>query len=100
MLLISKYNLEVPNESFVNEINRLTNQIWKLIPMRENEEDWLAHLQTVIVEITGLGEIVMLDENLLPLLEILEGINIKETDFRIYRKLVFEAISLLRKLVP
>lgn len=98
--MISKYNLEVPNESFVNEINRLTNQIWKLIPMRENEEDWLAHLQTVIVEITGLGEIVMLDENLLPLLEILEGINIKETDFRIYRKLVFEAISLLRKLVP
>ena len=98
--MISKYNLEVPNESFINEINRLTNQIWKLIPMRENEEDWLAHLQTVIVEITGLGEIVMLDENLLPLLEILEGINIKETDFRIYRKLVFEAISLLRKLVP
>jgi hypothetical protein len=23
-------------------INRLTNQLWKLIPMRENEENWIG----------------------------------------------------------
>jgi len=33
------------DETFVNslvakDLRRLINQIWKLLPMRENEEDW------------------------------------------------------------
>ena len=96
----SKYNKKINDESFKNEINRLTNQIWKLIPMRENEEDWNKHLQIVILELVGLKEIIEIDENLLALLEILEGLNTVEIDFSIFRKLVFESISLLRKLVP
>jgi hypothetical protein len=31
--------------------------MWKLIPMRENEEDWKKQLNTVILEIAGLNEI-------------------------------------------
>jgi len=27
-------------ESIEQNVTRLTNQIWKLIPMREHEEDW------------------------------------------------------------
>lgn len=100
MPLNSKYNKKINDESFKNEINRLTNQIWKLIPMRENEEDWNKHLQIVILELVGLEEIIEIDENLLALLEILEGLNTIEIDFSIFRKLVFESISLLRKLVP
>lgn len=96
----SKYNKKINDESFKNEINRLTNQIWKLIPMRENEENWNKHLQIVILELVGLEEIIEIDENLLALLEILEGLNTVEIDFSIFRKLVFESISLLRKLVP
>ena len=38
-------------------VKRLTNQLWKLIPMREHEEDWLKQLDTVILEIAGLNEI-------------------------------------------
>ena len=30
----------VPTEIVETNINRLTNQLWKLIPMRENEENW------------------------------------------------------------
>ena len=100
MTLNSKYNKKINDESFKNEINRLTNQIWKLIPMRENEENWNKHLQIVILELVGLEEIIEIDENLLALLEILEGLNTVEIDFSIFRKLVFESISLLRKLVP
>jgi hypothetical protein len=29
--------------------------LWKLIPMRENNEDWEKQLNTVIIEIAGLG---------------------------------------------
>ena len=44
-------------EAIKTNITRLTNQLWKLIPMRENEEDWKKQLNTVIIEIAGLGEI-------------------------------------------
>jgi hypothetical protein len=39
--LITKYNFEIDPVVLDNSLTRLTNQIWKLIPMRENEEDWL-----------------------------------------------------------
>ena len=37
--MITKYSFEIPEGSLKSDINRLTNQLWKLIPMRENEED-------------------------------------------------------------
>ena len=30
----------IPTTIVKSDVNRLTNQLWKLIPMRENEEDW------------------------------------------------------------
>jgi hypothetical protein len=38
--MIDKYNIGFSEEAIKNEALRLTNQLWKLIPMRENEEDW------------------------------------------------------------
>lgn len=97
--MTSKYDKIIDNSEFQKEINRLTNQLWKLIPMRENKEDWQRHLSVLIVEIIGLNEIVVIDSNLLELLEILEGLQKTEVEFSIYRKLVFESISLLRKVM-
>jgi predicted ATP-dependent Lon-type protease len=54
---ISKYGFEIPSESLEKNIARLTNQMWKLIPMRENEENWEKQLDTVILEIAGLNEV-------------------------------------------
>lgn len=95
--MTSKYNKEIIQEDFEKEINRLTNQLWKLIPMRENGEDWNRQLENVIVEIVGIQEIINYET--LGLLEILEGLNKQDVEFSIYRKLIFESISLLRKLV-
>ena len=50
-------NINFSDEAFEKNIIRLTNQLWKLIPMRENDEDWEKQLNTVIIEIAGLGEI-------------------------------------------
>jgi len=36
----NKYNIDFSKEEIKNEIIRLTNQLWKLIPMWENNEDW------------------------------------------------------------
>ena len=92
------YNFSVPTEVLAANINRLTNQLWKLIPMRENQEDWLNQLNTVIIELSGLNTILVAQNNLIVLLSKLEGLKSVETDFYLYRKTVFEAISLLREM--
>ena len=38
----NKYNIELKELDIKKNVQRLTNQMWKLIPMRENEEDWLS----------------------------------------------------------
>lgn len=85
------------SESVKKAIDRLTNQLWKLIPMRENKEDWKKQLETVTLEIAGLNEIFMAP-SFLQLLSKLEGLNLVETDFETYRKTVFESISLLQEI--
>ena len=95
---MTKYNYDIADTIVVTNVNRLTNQLWKLIPMRENEEDWHGHLETLIVEVSGLNEVLQIDNDFLKLISKLEGLRIAETDFHIYRKTVFETISLLRGL--
>lgn len=95
----TKYNFEISAVVVTADINRLTSQTWKLIPMRENGEDWASQLQMVILEIVGLHEIFIETEKYLILLSKLEGLAKSETDFPFYRKTVFEAISLLRGLL-
>ena len=35
-----KYNLTMADDVYNQIIGRLTNQLWKLIPMREHDENW------------------------------------------------------------
>lgn len=96
---MTKYNFEIADAIVSADVNRLTNQLWKLIPMREHEENWLMQLDSLIVEIAGLNEIFKVDGSLLKLLSKLEGLRVAETEFYIYRKTVFESISLLREMI-
>ena len=65
--------------------------------MREHEEDWSKQLNTVIIEIAGMNEI-FLEPQFLQLLSKLEGLKTYKTEFELYRKTVFESISLLQEL--
>lgn len=97
--MITKYYTDISDEVMEKNIVRLTNQLWKLIPMRENEEDWDKQLNTVIIEIAGLNEIFIQDPRFLQLLSKLEGLNVlNDIEFSIYRKTVFECISLLQEI--
>lgn len=95
MNLLDKYELKFPEETISKNITRLTNQMWKLIPMRENEENWEKQLETVIVEVVGLNEIFIMCPTFLQLLSKLEGLRVKEMNFELYRKTVFECINLI-----
>ena len=94
---MNKYNFEFSIEVINKNVHRLTNQLWKLIPMREHEEDWPKQLDTVILEIAGMNEVFM-NPQFLQLLCKLEGLKAQETNFELYRKTVFESISLLQEL--
>ena len=65
--------------------------------MKEHEEDWQKQLDTVILEITGLNEILIFSPSLLTLLSKLEGLRTVAFPFTLYRKTVFEAISLFQE---
>lgn len=94
---MTKYHFDISQKSITTEISRLTNQLWKLIPMRENNENWQKQLDTVTIEIAGLHEIFDCSA-FLELLSKLEGLKVKEVNFELYRKTVFESISLLQEL--
>lgn len=92
-------NIAISSDAISSNINRLTNQLWKLIPMRENGENWIGQLKTLIVELSGLNELSSdSNEKFLILLSKLKGLEVEDTDFQIYRKTVFECISLLREM--
>ena len=98
-ITLNKYSLNITSdEAFEKNVTRLTNQMWKLIPMKENDEDWEKQLNTVILEIAGLNEIFIEDPQFLQLLSKLEGIKAISPEFVLYRKTVFESIGLLRGL--
>ena len=90
----------IPDHVVQFDIKRLINQLWKLIPMRENSENWISHLDSLNIEILGLGNIAQINNNesFLILISKLEGLRIKDSSFSVYRKTVFECISLLREL--
>ena len=98
MILLDKYDVKFPEETISKNNTRLTNQMWKLIPMRENEENWEKQLETVIVEIVGLNEIFVMCPTFLQLLSKLEGLRVKDMNFELYRKTVFECINLIQEL--
>lgn len=91
-------NIGFSKEVIEKNIARLTNQLWKLIPMREHKENWQKQLETVVIEVVGLNEIFSSSPQLLQLLSKLKGLQIEETEFETYRRTVFESINLLQEL--
>ncbi len=99
MNTLSKYDIKFSEEVIKSNVCRLTNQLWKLIPMRENEEAWQTQITMVLIELAGLNELFSFDKKYLTLLSKLEGLLSVEVDFIIYRKTVFECISLLHEVI-
>ena len=95
--LKDNFNIVYDNSSIEQNVTRLTNQTWKLIPMREHEEDWEKQLDTVNLEIAGLSVMFKQVPQFLTLRAKLEGLREIETTFELYRRTVFECISLLQE---
>lgn len=92
-----KILIHITDNFFSNEIIRLINQVWKLIPMREKGEDWKQQIDTVFLEISGLQEGFRKYISFLEILMKLEGLYTIETNFFRFRAEVFSIITLLEE---
>ena len=100
--MITKYSTEIDNDVIIQNINRLTNQIFKLLPGREEGGDWISPLNNIILELIGFGKVLQKENDivlfrLLCKLEALKEL-INEDDFLIFRATIFECLSLCNNL--
>ncbi len=95
-----KYNVTIENEAIIKNIERITNQIFKLLPNREEGGDWESPLQNLILELVGMNRLLINQTLLFSLLCKMESLLTltDDEDFFIFRKLIFECLGLLKNL--
>lgn len=95
------YNVEVSVDSVKNNLTRIRNQIFRLLPTREENGEWIKPLETLIIELTGFFELFPSQENILSLVCKLEGLKTggDEVDFMLFRRTIFETCSLVGKVI-
>ena len=93
-----KYNLQIDPAAIEDNLKRIINQVYKLLPMREEGSDWEKPLETLLEELKGMDRL-LLDQHkvFFSLLCKLEGLFelTENEDFDRYRGTIFECLSLL-----
>ena len=99
--MIIKYDAFIENEAIAENLSRLINQIYKLLPSREENGDWQKPLTTIQIELAGM-DLLLLDHHkiLFKLMSKLEGLFTltAESDFMEFRKTIFECLNLVNEL--
>ena len=96
--MIIKYNANIDNLAIEKNFKRLVNQIYKLLPNREEGVDWEKPLLTIMEELAGMDRLLIdQHEPFFCLLSKLEGLFVltKENDFMSFRRTIFECLNLL-----
>ena len=96
--MIIKYDIDIPCEDVQNNLKRLINQIYKLLPTREENTDWIKPLETILEELSGMHRLFLDQQStFFTILCKLEGLYTltEKDDFNLYRRTIFEILSLL-----
>lgn len=90
-------DLEFDNKAIIENIDRITNRIFKLLPSREEGGDWQTPLGNIIIEIQGMKILWDDQPKLFSLLCKLEALNslTEEDEFLVFRKIIFECLGVL-----
>lgn len=97
-----KYDIDIDSETIKVNLKRITNQIYKLLPMREEGIEWRKPLSTLIEELAGMNRLFVGQfEVLFSLLCKLEGLFVltEKEDFQLFRRTIFECLTLMGTLV-
>jgi hypothetical protein len=99
--MVIKYNADINIDAIEANLKRITNQVYKLLPSREEGSDWKKPLSTLLEELSGMDRLLIGEHEILfPLLCKLEGLFIltQEEDFFLFRRTIFECLSLINDL--
>ena len=103
--MILKYDIDIDTAVIDSDLNRLTNLIFKLLPLREEGEDWETPLSNIILELVGFFRLIKeksLEDQvkLLSIVSKLESLYTltEEKDFLSFRKIIFECLGRMNQL--
>ena len=98
--MVIKYDIDIENNTIADNIDRITNQIFKLLPSREEGGDWETPLQNLILEVGGMSKLLHDQTILFSLLCKMEALTVltEQDDYFAFRKLIFECLGLLKQL--
>lgn len=98
--MVIKYDIDIAADAIEENISRLTNQIFKLLPSREEGGDWETPLHNLILEVAGMNRLLVDQTLLFSLLCKMEALLTLtgEDDFLAFRKLIFECLGLMNSL--
>ena len=76
---------------------KLVGKIYKLLPLREEKKDWQSYLDGLLIELIGAKDLFADSYELGIVLANLNGLRITNTAFHLYRKIVLDSISIVKK---
>lgn len=101
-MAVLKYDIVINNEVLEKDLQRLTNQLYKLLPNREENIDWQKPLETLIEEMAGLNRLLVGNQyDLLILLSKMEGLFTltEDEDFFLFRRTILDCLNIMNSLV-
>lgn len=99
--MLLKYDMYIENKAIKANLQRLTNQIYKLLPLWEEATDWGKPLNTIIEELAGMDKLFLDHHDVFfQMLCKLEGLFTfsDDEDFMLFRKTIFEILRLVNDL--
>lgn len=91
----------IHSETIHFNLKRIINQLYKLLPMREQGKEWKKPLETLIEELSGMNYLIEGQEvKFFTLLCKMKGlINLNhEGQLELYRRTIFQCLSLLNSI--
>jgi hypothetical protein len=92
-MIKTKYNFNISEEAWHLYLKKTKNDVFKLLPLKEESLDWAKHLQTILIELSGLQSLIN-QHKLISVMAKLESLY-ELQEFSLYRKTIFEILSIL-----
>ena len=93
--MTSKYGY-IPNISIIQNSNDLINQIFKLLPYREQKDKRLNyHFTTLLFRLRGMTLLFPEQPKWVTVMALLESAQ-EEDDFKLYRKAILDSCSIIK----
>jgi hypothetical protein len=95
--VVLKYNIEINKKVLLEDLERITNQIFKLLPVREEGGDWESPLRNLLIELAGLDSLLLENVDFFSLICKMEALLLltEKEDFFAFRRTIFECLNIL-----